>query len=121
MERGNRMLDEGIAPDVVTYNTVIEALCKERQTEEALSVLELMSQRGMRLDIFTYNSLINGMCLTDQWAGATWLFDEMVGQGVLPNIVTLTILLDALCKGGRQKRLSKYLRQRFNIVWSLAQ
>ncbi|PQQ20081.1 hypothetical protein Pyn_32633 [Prunus yedoensis var. nudiflora] len=113
------MLDEGIAPDVVTYNTVIHALCKERRAKEALSVLELMSQRGMRLDVFTYNSLIYGMCRINQWAEATRLFDEMVVQGVLPHIITLRILLDALFQGGMPEEAHKVVEAKAKKVIDL--
>ncbi|CAL8082415.1 unnamed protein product [Prunus armeniaca] len=115
-----RMLDEGIAPDVVTFNTVIDALCKERRTKEALSVLELMSHRGMRLGIVTYNSLIYGMCLTDQWDETTRLFDEMVGQGVLPDIITLRILLDALFQGRMPEEAHKVLETRVKYGMELS-
>ncbi|OMO88608.1 hypothetical protein COLO4_20171 [Corchorus olitorius] len=52
----NRMMDEGVQPDPVTFNCMIDALCNESRTEEAIEgktkdeasrYIEEMVQKGM--------------------------------------------------------------------------
>ncbi|MBA0599851.1 hypothetical protein Gorai_006052, partial [Gossypium raimondii] len=85
------MVNKRISPNVYTLNTIISALCKdgkiqeaifEKRTEEAITMLELMSQRGVKPDIVTYNCLIRGLCNSDICAEATSLFSRMLNGGV---------------------------------------
>ena len=91
------MIGYGALPNIFTYNSVLDALCKEGKTTEALNLVDEMFRRGEKPDVVTYNSLIKGLCRTRQWKEATRLFDEMVCHGILPNFITLKILSGALC------------------------
>ncbi|KAF5962193.1 hypothetical protein HYC85_003402 [Camellia sinensis] len=44
--------------DVLTFNTLINAFCKEGMTKEAENVLEFMVQRGVGPDVVTYSTLM---------------------------------------------------------------
>lgn len=46
------MVDAGIRPTVITFDVLINALCKEGKSKEAGGLLELMVQRGEDLDAF---------------------------------------------------------------------
>ncbi|MBA0881718.1 hypothetical protein Goshw_026600 [Gossypium schwendimanii] len=58
----NRTMNEGVHPDVVTFNSLINALCKEKRTSEAFTVLELMIQRNVKPNVVTYNCSIYEFC-----------------------------------------------------------
>ncbi|KAF3456621.1 hypothetical protein FNV43_RR01275 [Rhamnella rubrinervis] len=94
----NNMIECGTLPDVVTYSTILDALCKEGRTVETLHLLEAMSETDIKPNIVTYNSLIYGLCHSGQWREATRLLDEMKDQGVLTDVVTFSTLVDALCR-----------------------
>ena len=78
----NRMMSEGVNP-----GSLINALCKEKRNEEAITMLELMIQRDLKPDIVTYNSLIHGLCTSGQWAEATSLFSRMMNEEINPDVV----------------------------------
>ncbi|KAB2623300.1 pentatricopeptide repeat-containing protein [Pyrus ussuriensis x Pyrus communis] len=71
------MIDYGALPNIVTYNSVLDALYKEGKTAEALNLVDEMFRGGEKPDVVTYNTLIKGLCRTRQWKEATRLSDEM--------------------------------------------
>ncbi|CAL8082832.1 unnamed protein product [Prunus armeniaca] len=91
------MIDCGPFPDIVTFSSVLDALCKEGKTAEALNLMEEMFLRGVKPDVVTYNSLINSLCHSAQWKEATRLFNRMLDEGIAPNVVTFTTVIHALC------------------------
>ena len=54
------MMDRGILPDVVTYTTVIDGLCKAQVVDRAKGVFQQMIDNGVKPDNGTYNCLIHG-------------------------------------------------------------
>ncbi|XVF37959.1 hypothetical protein REPUB_Repub20aG0056300 [Reevesia pubescens] len=90
------ILKLGLHPDSYTINA-----CKEKKTEEAITMLELMIQRNIKPDNVSYNSLIHGLCNSGQWVEATRLFSRMMNEGVHPNVRTFNSLIKALCKEKR--------------------
>uniref|UniRef100_A0A6N2L8Q5 Pentatricopeptide repeat-containing protein n=1 Tax=Salix viminalis TaxID=40686 RepID=A0A6N2L8Q5_SALVM len=44
----------GCKPDVVTYNTIIDSLCKDRLVNDAMEFLSEMLDRGIQPDVVTY-------------------------------------------------------------------
>lgn len=59
------MKSHKVVPDLFTYTTLIEALCKEGKLNVAKSVIPVMLKLGIKLDIVAYNSLLNkNVCLS---------------------------------------------------------
>ncbi|KAL4185067.1 hypothetical protein AMTRI_Chr10g228780 [Amborella trichopoda] len=56
------MYHNGLNPDVVTYNTLVNVLCKRNKVEEALALHKEMGKRGCQPDVVTYNTVIDGLC-----------------------------------------------------------
>jgi leucine-rich PPR motif-containing protein len=54
------MMDRGIPPNVVTYTTVIDGLCKAQAVDRAEGVFQQMIDKGVKPDNDTYISLIHG-------------------------------------------------------------
>ncbi|KAF3602265.1 hypothetical protein F2Q69_00037169 [Brassica cretica] len=59
-----KMEHRKVKPHVVTYNTIIDSLCKDGSLEDALTEMET---KGIKADVFTYNSLIRGFCNAGRW------------------------------------------------------
>nr|XP_048328753.1 putative pentatricopeptide repeat-containing protein At4g17915 isoform X2 [Ziziphus jujuba var. spinosa] len=119
----------GILPDVVTYNTLIDAYCRFVGLDAAYSILYRMKEAGISPDVITYNSLmagatrkrllkqsldlfdymlreatfnimINGLCKNGYVDNAFGLFRN-VCHAFVPRLMTYNILIDGLCKAGR--------------------
>ncbi|KAJ6832634.1 putative pentatricopeptide repeat-containing protein [Iris pallida] len=60
MEVYNRMRDEGVEPDLVTYNTLIFGLSKAGMVDQAKKFLGVMAGTGVFPDTVSYTSLMNG-------------------------------------------------------------
>ncbi|KAK4339146.1 hypothetical protein RND71_040608 [Anisodus tanguticus] len=56
-----------LSPDIKNKSIVIDALCKDRNLDDAINLLNEMKQKGIRPNIVTYSSLIDGLCNSVQW------------------------------------------------------
>ncbi|KAG5244283.1 pentatricopeptide repeat-containing protein [Salix suchowensis] len=118
------MEEAGCHPNVVTYNVLIDGLCKDRRVNEALDIFSYMKAKRISPDIFTYNSLIQGLCNFRRWKEASALLNEMMSLNIMPNIafrlfrvmqstylkpdvVMYNILIDAMCEFGNLKDARK--------------
>jgi pentatricopeptide repeat protein len=54
------MVQQGIAPNVVTYTSVIDALCKARAMDKSELFLRQMVDNNVQLNNVTYNCMIHG-------------------------------------------------------------
>jgi pentatricopeptide repeat protein len=55
----DHMVYEGLEPDLVIYNTIMDALCKEGETKKAEKLLH-MASRGMHHDIHCLIDVLMG-------------------------------------------------------------
>ncbi|XP_038896391.1 LOW QUALITY PROTEIN: pentatricopeptide repeat-containing protein At3g22470, mitochondrial-like [Benincasa hispida] len=94
----NEMVDQGVQPNVVTFNVLIDMFCKAGKVIKAKELLELMTHRGTLPDLFTYNSLIEGFCLVGDLNGANELFVSMPSKGCEPDVISYTVLINGYCK-----------------------
>ena len=53
-----KMEERGLAPDVVTYTSVIDAWAQQGSAEKAVALLEKMEERGLAPDVVTYTPVI---------------------------------------------------------------
>jgi pentatricopeptide repeat protein len=58
----SQLVQDGLLPDTVTYNTMIKAHCKEGCLAMAHRYFQLLRESGMEPDTFTCNSLVMGYC-----------------------------------------------------------
>jgi len=71
------MMEQGISLNVVAFNSLIDALCKEGIATGAHKLLDVMIQRGTEPDVITYNSLMDGY-VVGQLDEAIKVFDLML-------------------------------------------
>lgn len=94
------MTSEGFPPNKVTFNTLLDCLCKSDEVDLALKMLYGMKKMNCIPDVFTYNTIIYGLAKDNRVSVAFWLFHQM--RKVLhPDYVTLCTLLPSVVKDGR--------------------
>uniref|UniRef100_J3L2R7 Pentatricopeptide repeat-containing protein-mitochondrial domain-containing protein n=2 Tax=Oryza brachyantha TaxID=4533 RepID=J3L2R7_ORYBR len=96
-----RLFQNIAKPDVCSYNTVIDGLCRRGRLPEACDLFAEMIANGIAPTVVTYTTVIHWLAREACFDDALKLFDEMSGRGIMPNVVTYSSLIDGLCKGGR--------------------
>jgi pentatricopeptide repeat protein len=87
------MIHRGFSPDIVTYNSLINGLCKRGRIQEALNLFEKLQAEGIQPDSITYNTLICWLCREGAFDDACFLLYRGVENGFVPNDVTWNILV----------------------------
>jgi leucine-rich PPR motif-containing protein len=87
-------------PDIVTYNTVIDGLCKIGRLDDAMSQFSQMIGDGLSADIVTFTTLIHGFSMFGKWDKAEELFYEMMDRGIPPDVTVFSAMIDKLFKEG---------------------
>ncbi|XP_065630313.1 pentatricopeptide repeat-containing protein At3g22470, mitochondrial-like [Quercus suber] len=103
------MVEKGYWPDVVTYGTMVNGLCK---TGAAMGMLRKMEGGGCKPDRVVYSVIIDRLCidglLIEGWSlllemiegfitEQRCVIELMIQRGVMPNVVTYSILMDEFC------------------------
>eukprot|EP00737_Agarophyton_chilense_P002583 gb/GEZJ01002947.1/.p1 GENE.gb/GEZJ01002947.1/~~gb/GEZJ01002947.1/.p1 ORF type:complete len:593 (+),score=103.67 gb/GEZJ01002947.1/:165-1781(+) len=96
----------GVAPDLVTYNTLLSALASLScpQFDRAIRVKRHMESRGIKPNEVSYNALMATAAKADRVKDAFHIYDQMVSRGLRPNCECFTTLI-TLC--GRANMLDK--------------
>nr|GEU32715.1 hypothetical protein [Tanacetum cinerariifolium] len=88
-------------PDVVTYNSLISALCKLHVwTDATLLIQEVLYAKGIDPNVETFNIVINTFCTRGKIKEARLVLYYTQENRFDPNLVTFNLLLDALCLKG---------------------
>ncbi|MCI31326.1 pentatricopeptide repeat-containing protein, partial [Trifolium medium] len=90
------MQKQGLKPNTITYNSLINGLCNNGKLEDAVNLWDKMVGLGLKPDIVTYNALINGFCKKKMMKEAKKVFDDITKQEFLMHNVR---------KGGWRKGL----------------
>ncbi|GAB2270374.1 hypothetical protein Dimus_005277 [Dionaea muscipula] len=96
------MLFKGFAPDIVTYNCLIDGCCKTYRIERALELFEDMNKRNCTPNRVTYNSLIRYYSAVNEIDKAVEMLRKMqeMSHGI-PTTSSYTPIIHALCEAGR--------------------
>ncbi|PHT59433.1 hypothetical protein CQW23_01796 [Capsicum baccatum] len=96
-----KMLVRGITPDVLTFNILMDAYCKDGKVESAKQLLNAMNQLGLRPCFISYTCLIGGLCNWISLEAAICCLQRMITDGVPPKISTWNVVVrHLLCKMG---------------------
>ncbi|KFK38649.1 hypothetical protein AALP_AA3G142400 [Arabis alpina] len=76
----------GITPDLVTYNTMIKALCRKGSMDDILSIFEELETNGFEPDLITFNTLLEEFYRRDLFAEGDRIWDLMKSKNLVPNI-----------------------------------
>lgn len=75
-----------VKPDLVSYNTLVKALCEMGSFDSAVSMLEEMEEKGVTPDLITFNTLLDGLYTKGRFEAAEMLWAEMGVKNVVPDI-----------------------------------
>ncbi|RZC70022.1 hypothetical protein C5167_033331, partial [Papaver somniferum] len=97
----NDMQHKGIQPNQVTYNILIDGLCRNGEVGTAINLFNEIKSSGQSLDLITYGALLNGLLKNQVVDRAIEIFHSMEDNGFEANICIYKILIDGLCKAGK--------------------
>ncbi|KAG6432942.1 hypothetical protein SASPL_104536 [Salvia splendens] len=109
---------QGLVPNEVTYNTLINGFCKEGNFHQALVLHAEMVRNGLSPTVVTYTSLINSMCKARNLRRAMEFFDQLQIRGLNPNEKTYTTLIDGFCQQGFMDEAYRFLNEMINRGFS---
>lgn len=82
----NEMVGFGyFPPRMITFNSVIRALCSEGRVDEALSILVLMCEGRRIPSRICYNLLIDEFNQQGRWLSACTVYGAALKRGVIPH------------------------------------
>ncbi|KAF0925792.1 hypothetical protein E2562_018448 [Oryza meyeriana var. granulata] len=107
----NEMLENGLKPDVVVHNTMIEGLLRGQRRPEAVKMFELMKAKGPAPNVWTHTMLIRDHCKRGKMDMAMRCFEEMQDVGCQPDVATYTCLLVGYGNAKRMDRVTALLEE----------
>ncbi|KAE9607168.1 hypothetical protein Lal_00026443 [Lupinus albus] len=78
--------DLSIEPDLVSYNTVLKALCKLGSFDSALSLIRELEKNGLKPDLVTFNTILDQLYSKGRFEDGEKIWSQMVVKNVEPNI-----------------------------------
>lgn len=97
-----RMVEQGIDPNLITYSAILKGYCQEGRLEEAVKFKENMVQTTtFRPDEVMYNTLLDGCARQGLFDRGMSLLEEMQNNGVLPTNFTLSVLVKLASRSKR--------------------
>jgi len=101
----NNMQQAGIAPNIITYSTMIKGHCQAGELQKAFGLLEKMRRdTNLKPDEIMYNSLIDGCSQNNLVDEGLRLFQQMQDEGVRPSNFTLSAVVKLMSRARRLDR-----------------
>ncbi|XP_045795941.1 pentatricopeptide repeat-containing protein At2g36240 isoform X3 [Trifolium pratense] len=100
LEMFEEMHKMGCHPNVVTFNTLIRGLFRERRIDEGIGMVYEMTELGCQLSDVTCEILVDGLCKEGRVFQACDLLMELSNRGVLPKGYDYFVLVEILCGKG---------------------
>ncbi|CAL1397506.1 unnamed protein product [Linum trigynum] len=97
----DQMVSNRLLANAVSYNMVIDCLCKVNMTDKAGKAFLEMQQKGITPNLATFNTLISGYSKNREVNKARNLLEMLLERGFKPDIFTFTSLIDGLCRAQR--------------------
>ncbi|XP_020521285.1 putative pentatricopeptide repeat-containing protein At1g02420 [Amborella trichopoda] len=91
------MIELGCKPDLVSYNCLVDALCKGRELDKALKIVQMMREKEIYPDVMTYTSIIGGLGLMGQPDKACEVLKEMREHGCYPDTPAYNAAIRNFC------------------------
>ncbi|XP_077234945.1 pentatricopeptide repeat (PPR) superfamily protein [Tasmannia lanceolata] len=96
------MIFKGFVPDVVTYNCLIDGLCKTYRIGRALELFDDMLSKGCSPNKVTYNSFIRYYSVVNEVDKAVEMMRKMRSRRHgMPTSSSYSPIIHSLCEAGR--------------------
>ncbi|KAL5075588.1 hypothetical protein RYX36_014572 [Vicia faba] len=96
----NNMISDGGLPSIVSYNSILDSLCKNGHADEALNIFKKLGEVGCPPDAISYNTLFGALWSSGDEIRALGMILDMLSKGIDPNKVTYSSLISYLCRDG---------------------
>ncbi|KAH0451512.1 hypothetical protein IEQ34_018811 [Dendrobium chrysotoxum] len=98
----DEMRKRGLEPDLVSFNTLINARAKSGQVPSglALELLQDVRRSGLRPDTITYNTLISACSQAPNFEEATSVFEDMMKSKCQPDLWTYNAMISVYGRCG---------------------
>lgn len=106
--RFNQLRQEGLSPEVSTYNTLLKACMRARDVQRAGLALKWMQQDGVRPDEITFNTLVKVHSYAEDFDGVLRVWGQMADAGFAPTAKLWGSLLVACSAGGQLEQAAIY-------------
>src|SRR6185295_19297226 len=97
----DKMLSEGLHPNEITLNILLDGVCRRSTAWAAKCLLECSAEIGWHVNVVNYNTVMRRLCDERKWLAVIKLFGDMVKKGMAPNSWTFSIVVHSLCKLGK--------------------
>ncbi|KAI4341596.1 hypothetical protein MLD38_026301 [Melastoma candidum] len=115
------MKDQGIKPNTVTYNTLIDSYGRaKRYAEMESTIAEMLLQPDCQPDVWTMNSTLRAFGSSGQIGTMEKCYEKFQSSGIQPSIRTFNILLDSYAKAGEYEKMSAVMQymQKYHFSWT---
>ncbi|KAL8479330.1 hypothetical protein ACS0TY_026266 [Phlomoides rotata] len=92
------MEDEGFIPDIVTYGTLINGLCRDGEHEVARDLFNELPSKGLQPTIQIYTTIAGSLCQEGSVEEAKVLVVKMEESGCPPNSCTYNVVIQSLLR-----------------------
>ncbi|XP_010443404.1 PREDICTED: pentatricopeptide repeat-containing protein At5g57250, mitochondrial-like [Camelina sativa] len=93
-----------LVPNLVTYTTVVSALCQLGKVDEVRDLVRRLEDEGFEFDCVFYSNWIHGCLEGGGLMNALMQYREMVKKGIISrDVVSYSILIDGLSKEGNME------------------
>jgi pentatricopeptide repeat domain-containing protein 1 len=82
------MHGRGQPPDILTYNSILDALCKNLNVDKAIALLTKIKGKDIQPSMHTHNILINGLCIGGRLEDARKVSEDLLVKGYNLNVHT---------------------------------
>uniref|UniRef100_A0A5B6YRA1 Putative Pentatricopeptide repeat-containing protein n=1 Tax=Davidia involucrata TaxID=16924 RepID=A0A5B6YRA1_DAVIN len=116
------MASQGIKPNTITYNTLIDAYGKAKKFVEMESTLvEMLRKQECEPDVWTMNSTLRAFGSSGQIETMEKCYEKFQCAGIQPSVKTFNILLDSYGKTGNYEKMSAVMEymQKYHFSWTI--
>ena len=107
LEMFSSMKEEGLKPDLYTYNTVMNMYVKAGASlAKVVSLFKEMCVEGIVPDVVSYDILLAACASAEYVKQAKQIFDAMKKRGVKPTVVSYTSLITVYANSGMDLLIS---------------
>ncbi|XP_074320749.1 pentatricopeptide repeat-containing protein At1g79540-like [Silene latifolia] len=93
-----KLAENGAVPNIVTYNILINGMCRIRNMDGAFKIFKELQLKGESPDAVTYGTLINGLFKADREEEAMAMVEGMIKKGISPSSSIYRSLMTWSCR-----------------------
>ncbi|CAA2995543.1 Hypothetical predicted protein [Olea europaea subsp. europaea] len=102
------MEEAGVTPDVMTYTTYVEGLCKHGWSDIGYEVSRALKAKNVPIDVHCYRVLIHGFVKEKKVKEADIILVDMEKEGLVPDKDCYRALIHVYCESGNTDKPRAY-------------